>query len=110
MKTNPSPNDHWPRAGTGIWMRWWGYLVRWLVFGLVVHLFQPVADGQAYFWLQKADQALIGLTFGLVGAVVFTVAENTLNTPRVRWKSWVIVVGTWLVVQVIFASVGSALD
>lgn len=90
-------------------MRWWGYLVRWLVFGLVVHLFQPVADEQSYFWLQKADQALIGLTFGLAGAVVFTVAENSLNTPRVRWKSWVIVVGTWLVIQVIFATVGSIL-
>ena len=38
----PNHEPHWPPVGTGLWTRWWGYLVRWLVFGLVVHLFQPV--------------------------------------------------------------------
>jgi hypothetical protein len=89
-------------------MRWWGYLVRWLVFGLVVHVFQPVSGDPKYFWWDKLDQVLIGLAFGFSGAVVFTVAENTFNTPRVNWKSWVIVVASWLVVKVLFVSVGSA--
>jgi hypothetical protein len=78
MKPSPSAVEHWPPIGTGIWMRWWGYLVRWLVFGVIVH--------------------------------VFTVAENTLNTPRVNWKSWLIVLASWLAVKVTFVSVVAALD
>jgi hypothetical protein len=110
MKTLPSATEHWPPVGTGIWMRWWGYLVRWLVFGLVVHVFQPVSSNPKFFWLEKLDQILIGLSFGLAGAVVFTVAENTFNTPRVNWKSWLIVLGSWLTVKVAFVSVGAALE
>jgi hypothetical protein len=91
-------------------MRWWGYLFRWLVFGLVVHIFQPVSGNPKYYWVEKLDQILIGLTFGLAGAVVFTVAENTLNTPRVNWKSWLIVLASWMVVKVVFVSVGAALE
>lgn len=110
MKTSTPSNQHWPPVGTGIWTRWWGYLFRWLVFGLVVQISQPVFENSKYFWVQKLDQALIGLLFGLVGAIVFTVAENTLNTPRVSWKSWLIVVATWLVVKVAFTTLGAVLD
>lgn len=46
-----------------------------------------------------------GLSFGLAGAIVFTVSENMLNTPRVKWKSWLLVLLTWLVVKVVFVSV-----
>lgn len=105
MNTLPPHEEHWPPVGTGLWTRWWGYLVRWLVFGLVVHVFQPVSENPAYFWVQKLDLALIGLLFGLVCALVFTLAENVLNTPRVKWKSWLIVLATWLVVKVVFVSV-----
>jgi hypothetical protein len=91
-------------------MHWWGYLFRWLVFGLVVHVFQPVSGDLTYFWVGKLDQILVGLSFGLAGAVVFTVAENTLNTPRVNWKSWLIVLASWLVVKVAFVSVVAALE
>jgi hypothetical protein len=38
------------------------------------------------------------------------VAENTLNTPRVNWKSWLIVLASWLAVKVTFVSVVAALD
>ncbi len=77
---------------------------------MVVHVFQPVSGDPKYYWVEKIDQILIGLTFGLAGAVVFTVAENKLNTPRVNWKSWLIVLASWLVVKVVFVSVGSALE
>jgi hypothetical protein len=50
-------------------------------------------------------QALLGLLFGLACAVVFTLAENTWNGPRVKWKSWALVVGTWLLIKVVFVSV-----
>jgi len=105
----PNHEPHWPPVGTGLWTRWWGYLVRWLVFGLVVHLFQPVDSDLDLYWMQKLDQALIGLAFGLAGAVVFTLAENKFNTPRVQWKSWLIVLVTWLFVKTVFVSVIVAL-
>lgn len=100
----PNHEPHWPPVGTGLWTRWWGYLVRWLVFGLVIHIFLPVPEGDGYFWAQKLDQALLGLVFGLVCAVVFTVVENKLNTPRVKWKTWGLVIATWLFVKTAFVS------
>jgi hypothetical protein len=42
--------------------------------------------------------------------VVFTLAENTLNVIRLKWKSWLIVIATWIVVKVAFVSVLSALS
>lgn len=101
--TNPS-HEHWPTVGTGLWTRWWGYLARWLVFGVVVALFQPVLDDAEPLWKLKAMQAALGLLFGLVAAVVFTVAENKLNAARVTWKTWTLVVLTWLVVKVCFVT------
>jgi len=75
-----------------------------MVFGLVISIFQPVVDDLAHFWQQKATQALVGLLFGFVCAVLFTVAENKFNTPRVKWKTWAIVVATWLTVKVFFVT------
>lgn len=97
-------DPHWPAVGSGRWTRWWGYLFRWLLFGLAVHLFVPVADGSQPWWQSKLLQAAIGLLFGLACAVVFTLSENTFNTPRVRWKSWALVLGSWLLVKVVFVS------
>lgn len=101
--TNPN-NKHWPKVGSGIWARWWGYLTRWLMFGVVVNVFQPVEDDIDHFWRQKAFQTAFGLLFGLVGAVVFTIGENKFNTPRVKWKTWLIVLATWMVVKTVFVT------
>jgi len=95
---------HWPRVGSGIWTRWWGYLSRWLLFGVVVTVFQPLAGDEDSLWRQRALLALLGLLYGFVAAVVFTVAENTLNTPRVQWKTWLIVLVTCVVVKTIFVT------
>ncbi len=78
--------------------------MRWLLFGLAISVFQPVTDHGDQLWLYKLDQALAGLSFGGVCAVVFTLAENKLNTPRRKWKSWLIVLATWLCVKVAFVS------
>ncbi len=102
MVINGDP--HWPPVGSGLWKRWWGYLVRWLVFGLVVHLFQPTSGPSDAFWSQKLDQAFMGLSFGLACAIVFTVAENVWNAPRVKWKTWGIVLASWLLVKTAFVS------
>ena len=78
--------------------------MRWLIFGLAVSVFVPVAESTEPWWPQKLTQAAVGLLFGLVCAVVFTLAENSLNTPRVAWKSWGIAAATWLLVKVAFVS------
>jgi hypothetical protein len=105
MMHSTTPQDtHWPPLGSGRWTRWWGYLARWLIFGLAVHVFVPVPGGAEPWWQHKLLQAAVGLLFGLACAVVFTPAENALNTPRVAWKSWAIVVATWLLVKVVFVS------
>lgn len=101
---------HWSTGPVGRWYHWRRYLVRWLLFGLVVSVFQPLADDVSPVWLHKIYQALLGLTFGAICAVVFTLAENRFNTPRVRWKSWLIVLGTWLVVKVCFVSTIAMMD
>lgn len=104
MHSTTPHDEHWPPVGSGLWTRWWGYLARWLLFGLVVSVFAPVADGPEPFWQRKLLQGGLGLLFGLACAVVFTLAENTWNAHRVKWKSWAIVVGTWLLVKVVFVS------
>ena len=78
--------------------------MRWLLFGLVINVFQPVTNHDDQLWLYKLDQALTGLSFGATCAVVFTLAENKFNTPRRNWKSWLIVLATWLTVKVTFVS------
>ena len=94
----------WSDQRRGRWYRWRGYTVRWLLFGLIVSVFQPATSESNPVWLQKLDQVLMGLSFGAACAAVFTLAENQFNAARVTWKSWLIVLGTWLVVKVLFVS------
>jgi hypothetical protein len=70
-----------------------------------VSVFQPIVDDLDHLWQQKVNQALVGLLFGATCAVAFTLAENRLNTPRVQWKSWALVIATWFLVKVTFVSV-----
>lgn len=100
---------HHPDLGTGPWTRWRGYLARWLIFGVVVEVYQPVIGPQGHFWQEKLHQTGMGLLFGTLCALVFTLAENTFNVPRVQWKSYVIAVATWLLVKVSFVSTMAAL-
>lgn len=91
-------------APVNLWTRWRGYLARWLLFGLVISVFQPVADAQTSYWLQKTYQGLAGLLFGLACALVFTPLENKFNTPRQRWKTAALVFASWLLVKVVVVS------
>lgn len=84
-------------SGTKLWALWKTYLWRWLLFGLVAGTLQPTAHGSELLYL-----ALYGLLFGFVCFVVFTPLQNAVNTPRVRWKSWLTVVGTWMGVKFLF--------
>ena len=91
--TQPTPLVEPSRKN--LWALWQTYLWRWLVLGFVGAALQPVAENLDTFWLQKLYQALSGMPFGLVCFIVFTPVQNAVNTPRVRWKSWLTVIGTW---------------
>jgi len=107
MQQSTTNKTHWPLAGAGLWKQWRGYAMRWLVFGVVVELFQPVVDASDQFWLQKLYQALFGLFYGAACAVTFTLAQNTLNVPRMKWKSWAIIIASWMIVKLGFVTVMS---
>ncbi|OYQ40259.1 hypothetical protein CHU94_13230 [Rhodoferax sp. TH121] len=76
-----------------------------MVFGVVVSIFQPVDDGVEGLWQRLVVRVVLGLAFGLVAATVFTLAENTLNISRVKWKTGLLVVLTWAVVKALFVTV-----
>lgn len=105
MHASSSHHEPWGTSPAGPWKQWRGYFVRWILFGVVVQLFQPVAAGAEPFWSQKLYQALSGLLFGVACATVFTRLENRFNAARIAWKTWSLVVVTWLLVKVVFVSV-----
>ena len=104
-----------PTCGDGpstignLWWRWRGYAVRWLLFCLIVQLFQPVPAGDGY-WQFKFEQALLGLAFGAACALVFTAVENTFNVARSSARTWLFVALTWIAVKVLFVSAMSAVQ
>lgn len=104
MQPSVPDKAHWSNTDAGLWNRWRGYTARWLIFGGVLGLFQPVVADNDQHWEQRLYQGLFGLLFGAVCAVVFTLSENRFNTPRVKWKSWLLVAATWLAVKVAFVS------
>jgi hypothetical protein len=108
MQPSIPTKAHWASPGASHWYRWRGYTVRWLIFGGTVGMFQPIVADLEHFWLQKLYQGLFGLLFGAVCAVVFTLAENTFNALRAKWKSWLLVIATWLLVKLVFVSAMAA--
>jgi hypothetical protein len=108
MQPSRPTKSNWASPDAGYWYRWRGYTVRWLLLGGVTGMFQPIADELGSYWLHRLHELLLGLFFGAVCAVVFTLAENTLNVPRINWKSWSIVIATWLAVKLVFVSVMAA--
>jgi len=107
MQQSTTNKTHCPLVGAGLWNQWQGYATRWLVFGVVVELFQPVVDDIDQFWLQKLYQAVFGLGYGAACAVAFTVAQNTLNSPRKKWRTWAIVFASWMTVKLVFVAMMS---
>jgi len=86
-------------ADAGLWKLWRVYLTRWLAFAALAGFSQPVTNHMDQFWEQRGYQVLDALPFGLTCAVVFTLAQNTLNIQRTRWKSWLILLSTWMGVK-----------
>ena len=104
MQTATPENSFKHPLGSGLWTRWRGYTARWLLFGLLIHVFGQVPDGAEPWWQGKVYLAALGLLFGLACALLFTLAENGWNTRHQRWKTWALVFASWLVVKVVFVS------
>jgi len=94
-----------PPVPAGLWKSWRIYLVRWLIFAAIAGLFQPVLEHTDQFWEQKLYQVFNALPFGVACAVAFTLAQNTLNVQRVRWKSWVNIFVVWMGMKFVFVGV-----
>lgn len=92
-----------------LWNLWQVYLWRWMLFGAIGGGLQPVTTDLDQFWSIKLGQVLGGLPFGLACFLVFTPLQNWVNTPRVRWKSWCTVLGTWMGMKFVFAGAMIAL-
>jgi len=89
----------------GPWKLWRVYLVRWLIFGAIAGVLQPVYESMELFWVQKLIQMFGGLLFGFSCAIVFTLGQNILNVQRARWKSWTVLLTTWMGMKFVFAGV-----
>ena len=92
-----------------LWHQWRGYAARWLVFGEVVEIYQPVV-GQSHLWQQKLMQALVGLLFGAVCALFFTVSQNVANFQRRWWKTFIILLTSWLLTKLLFLAALAMVD
>ena len=86
------------------------YLVAWLIFGaLAAVLTTPVITSTPPYWTVKGLQALGGI-FGIVCALVFTVAQNRLNPDRKRGRTWEIVLVVWIALRVALAWFNGSFD
>ncbi len=91
-------------------LRDWGYYSLWwgLIFTILGSLMYR--DGPQDQFLNPAlQQALFGLAFGLVCALVFTLVQNGVNKERRKVKSWILAVLIWIVMRLAWLFAAGAL-
>ena len=75
------------------------YALRWTIIVGVLSALNPVydipTDASGLFWQIKLQQLLMGLGWGFLAALVFTLAQNGLNTQRRKPVSWMLAIGIW---------------
>lgn len=78
-----------------MWFIFWGAILSFL------HVTSPEQRAVASFNQIKIWQALSGALWGLICAIFFTFAQNSLNKSRKRWLSWILVITTIFSVNVL---------
>jgi hypothetical protein len=104
MNSAPPPSQPWHKGLPH-------YVLWFCIWGALFSFLQPVTSEQTAgttFWAVKITQALFGAGFGVVCALVFAVLQNTFNKARVKWRSWLLAIGTWLTVNFSLAYVVGA--
>lgn len=94
------------------WKLWRVYTIRLVIFTVVASFLQRLGELGYALWTQKfhltlnlmvgltlLGLVLVDITFGLLWSLMFTPMQNTFNTPRVRWKSWMFLIATFLVTK-----------
>ena len=86
-----------------VWLKDFEYYAIWFfIWGGLFSSLQPVTSEQMEdigFWSVKVQQTLLGLGFGLICAAVFSVLQNGINPWRKKRLSWILAIGTWLVMS-----------
>jgi hypothetical protein len=87
------------------WLKDFGYYAIWFaVWGGLLSAFQPVTAEQMEgigFWSVKVQQMLVGVFFGLICTMGFTLVQNGINQARRRCLSWFLAIGTWIVMSLL---------
>ena len=82
-----------------IWFKDFGYYTTgFVLIGVLLGFFTPTGPGQGGAFL--AEQMGTGAAFGFVCAVAFTILQNGTNSARRKWLTWVLAIGTWVLVKV----------
>ena len=88
-KAAPTPRVWFKDVGQYvIWFAIWGTLFS------VLRLLRQ-SDGVGF----RVGLAALGAVFGAVCGLVFTLLQNGFNQARRRWLSWLLAIGTWLIVN-----------
>ncbi len=73
-----------------------GYYARWFsIWAVLFNFVQPVA-GEGNFWGLKLVASLYAVGFGVSCAAVFSVLQNSMNSARRKWLSWIFAILIWV--------------
>jgi hypothetical protein len=90
-----------------IWFKDFAYYALWfLIWGALFSFLQPVTTEQmagTSFWSVKMQQSMLGLGFGAICAIAFTILQNNFNNARRKWLSWILAIGTWVIINLALA-------
>lgn len=95
-----------PSTGQGFFKDFGRYAGLWLIFGVLGVVLRPDFRGSdPNFTAETLQNIPSGLLFGLVAAVIFTLAQNTSNRARSRGATWGIALAVWLGVKLLFLGI-----
>ena len=81
-----------------VWLKDLGQYVIWFaIWGTLFSVLRLLrqSDGVGF----RLGLAALGAVFGAVCGLVFTLLQNGFNQRRRKWLSWLLAIGTWLIVN-----------
>lgn len=81
---------------------WKHYSLWWCFWVALFGMLQPVVTSELEFATMKAIQFGLGLAWGAVLAIIFTLLQNSLNSGRSRPLSWILAIATAVLANLVF--------